>query len=67
MEEKLKIVRDILGGYRRSSNEFLYQCPYCGHHKKKMSINIAKRDDLSLNLLIMVTPSREQMTKPTLL
>ena len=39
MEEKLKIIRDILGGYRQSSNEFLFQCPYCGHHKKKMSVN----------------------------
>jgi hypothetical protein len=41
MEEKLKIVRDILGGYRRSSNEFLFICPFCNHHKKKMSINFA--------------------------
>ena len=41
MEEKLKIVRDILGGYRRSSNEFLFTCPFCGHHKKKMSVNFA--------------------------
>ena len=39
MEEKLKIIRDILGAYRQSSNEFLFQCPYCGHHKKKMSVN----------------------------
>ena len=41
MEEKLRIIRDILGGYRQSSNEFLFQCPYCGHHKKKMSVNFA--------------------------
>ena len=39
MEEKLKIVRDILGEYRQSSNEFLFHCPFCGHHKKKMSVN----------------------------
>jgi len=39
MEEKLKIIKDILGGYRRSSSEFLFQCPFCGHHKKKMSVN----------------------------
>ena len=39
MEEKLKIVREILGDYRRSSNEFLFYCPYCEHHKKKMSVN----------------------------
>ena len=41
MEEKLKIVKDILGSYRQSSNEFLFQCPFCGHHKKKMSVNFA--------------------------
>ena len=41
MEEKLRIVRDILGGYRQSSNEFLFHCPFCGHHKKKMSVNFA--------------------------
>jgi|TARA_B100000282_G_scaffold111317_1_gene78872 DNA primase len=41
MEEKLRIIRDILGGYRQSSNEFLFQCPFCGHHKKKMSVNFA--------------------------
>ena len=39
MEEKLRIIRDILGGYRQSSNEFLFECPFCGHHKKKMSVN----------------------------
>ena len=39
MEEKIKIVTDILGSYRRVGNEHLYHCPYCGHHKKKMSVN----------------------------
>ena len=39
MEEKLRIIRDILGGYRQSSSEFLFACPFCGHHKKKMSVN----------------------------
>ena len=38
MEEKLKIVTDILGSYRRVGNEHLYHCPYCGHHKKKSVI-----------------------------
>ena len=39
MEEKLRIVKEILGDCRRSSDEFLFHCPYCDHHKKKMSIN----------------------------
>ena len=39
MQEKVKIVTDILGSYRKLGNEHLYHCPYCGHHKKKMSVN----------------------------
>ena len=41
MEEKRKIVSDILGYYRRMGNEHLYHCPYCNHHKKKLSVNFA--------------------------
>ena len=41
MEEKLRITREILGDCRRSSNEFLFYCPFCNHHKKKMSVNFA--------------------------
>jgi DNA primase len=39
MEEKRKILTDILGSYYRKGNEHLYHCPYCKHHKKKMSVN----------------------------
>ena len=42
MSEKQSIINNILGGYKRVSGECLYHCPYCGHHKKKMSINFAK-------------------------
>ncbi len=42
MTEKQSIINNILGGYKRVSGECLYSCPYCGHHKKKMSINFAK-------------------------
>ena len=42
MTEKQSIINNILGGYKRVSGECLYHCPYCGHHKKKMSINFAK-------------------------
>jgi len=41
MEEKRKIITDILGYYRRAGNEHLYHCPYCNHHKKKLSVNFA--------------------------
>ena len=41
MEEKRKIITDILGSYRRIGNEHLFHCPYCEHHKKKLSVNFA--------------------------
>ena len=41
MNDKRKIITDILGSYRRSSDEHLYSCPYCKHHKKKMSVNFS--------------------------
>jgi len=41
-ERKLKILVEILGAYRRARNEYLFFCPYCDHHKPKLSINIEK-------------------------
>jgi len=41
MEQKRKIITDILGSYKRLGNEHLYHCPYCKHHKKKLSVNFA--------------------------
>jgi len=32
---------DILGGSFRSNDEFLFRCPSCGHHKKKLSVKFA--------------------------
>ena len=40
--EKLRILENVLGDYRVSSNEFLFFCPRCKHHKLKLSVNIAK-------------------------
>lgn len=42
MEEKRKIIHQILGSSRRSRDEHLFTCPFCNHHKKKMSVNFAK-------------------------
>ena len=42
MEEKLRIVHQILGSSRKVRDEFLFKCPYCGHHKHKLSVNFAK-------------------------
>lgn len=40
--EKLKFLESFLGAYKFSSNtkEAEFFCPFCSHHKKKLSINI---------------------------
>tara|TARA_B100000519_G_scaffold203319_1_gene225608 strand:- start:10269 stop:11228 length:960 start_codon:yes stop_codon:yes gene_type:complete len=42
VEQKLKILKDILGPFQRSSDERLFTCPKCKHHKPKLSVNIEK-------------------------
>jgi hypothetical protein len=37
-----KILFDVLGNYKRLSNEILFFCPDCNHHKPKLSVNIDK-------------------------
>tara|TARA_Y100000592_G_scaffold97356_1_gene167927 strand:- start:1274 stop:2212 length:939 start_codon:yes stop_codon:yes gene_type:complete len=39
--KKLTILSEVLGSYRRANDEYLFHCPYCNHHKKKMSINFS--------------------------
>ncbi len=41
MNDNRKIITDILGSYRRAGDEHLYHCPFCKHHKKKMSVNFS--------------------------
>ena len=40
--EKLKIIKNVLGRGYQSGDEYLFGCPFCGHHKKKMSVNVDK-------------------------
>jgi DNA primase len=40
--EKIQILQEILGDFYCSNEEYLFSCPYCNHHKKKMSVNISK-------------------------
>ena len=40
--EKLQILEEILGSFYRSNDEHLFACPYCKHHKRKLSVNISK-------------------------
>jgi len=42
MRTKLQILTDVLGTPRRSSQEYLFKCPFCKHHKHKLSVNIEK-------------------------
>ena len=42
MTEQLKILRNILGDFYTSGEESLFQCPFCNHHKKKLSVNLEK-------------------------
>lgn len=41
-ERKLKILKDIFGYCYRSSDEWLFYCPVCKHHKPKLSVNLEK-------------------------
>jgi DNA primase len=43
IEDKRKIVTQVLGSYYQKGDEHLYHCPFCNHHKKKMSVNFAKQ------------------------
>jgi len=39
-EEKLSILKSILGSHRRTGHEYLFHCPFCKHHKPKFSVNL---------------------------
>ena len=44
LESKLNILKEILGAYYKSGDsEYLFHCPRCEHHKRKLSINIEKK------------------------
>jgi DNA primase len=40
--KKLNILKNVLGDCEKISSEVLFTCPFCNHHKKKLSVNIAK-------------------------
>ena len=41
-QRKIRIVEDFLGSYYKIKDEFLFHCPKCKHHKKKLSLNFDK-------------------------
>ena len=42
VEKQLRIMSDVLGAYVPRGSEYLYFCPFCKHHKPKLSINFSK-------------------------
>jgi len=40
--DKRKILKEVLGNFYASNEELLFYCPYCKHHKRKLSINLEK-------------------------
>jgi DNA primase len=42
MTSKNKIISDVLGDSYQSGSERLFYCPYCKHHKRKLSVNVEK-------------------------
>ena len=42
-EKKLEFLCNLFGqSYRESSNQILFRCPNCSHHKNKLSVNLKK-------------------------
>ena len=36
----LSLLQEILGAFHQQKDEYLFNCPFCHHSKKKLSINI---------------------------
>ena len=42
MRNKKNILTQLLGSSYSSKDELLFNCPFCNHHKKKLSVNVGK-------------------------
>ena len=42
MSKKTKILQGILGNSYNTRDELLFHCPFCKHHKRKLSVNLDK-------------------------
>jgi DNA primase len=40
--EKIEILKEVLGDYKRTREEYLFFCKFCNHHKPKLSVNLEK-------------------------
>ena len=41
-QKQIKIIKDFLGSHYKSKDEYLFYCPKCKHHKRKLSLNFDK-------------------------
>ena len=41
-QKQIKIIKEFLGSHYKSKDEYLFYCPKCKHHKKKLSLNFDK-------------------------
>jgi len=41
-KSKIDVIKEIFGEYGRAGQEYLFFCPFCSHHKKKLSLNLSK-------------------------
>lgn len=41
-KKRLRVLKQVFGEYEYSSREFLFHCPKCKHHKRKLSISLDK-------------------------
>jgi hypothetical protein len=39
-EQKLSILRGVLGRFKKANSEYLFECPFCKHYKPKFSVNL---------------------------
>ena len=42
LDEKVKLLKEVLGSHHTSGQELLFYCPFCSHNKRKLSINAKK-------------------------
>ena len=41
-KKRLRVLKQVFGDYEYSSKEFLFHCPKCKHHKRKLSVSLDK-------------------------
>tara|TARA_Y100000310_G_scaffold337442_1_gene424510 strand:+ start:861 stop:1832 length:972 start_codon:yes stop_codon:yes gene_type:complete len=42
-DEQIILLEEVLGDFTHSRDELLFHCPFCDHHKNKLSLNLSGR------------------------